>query len=121
MGHLTKITVWPYIYVSVINVHRNFLHLVIKNYGKSLEYGNKHIYECMPRMLTLWLDFGSKLPDSACKLINSWCFVRIFFCNTNQVNFRVSAVECCQEHCVPFCYFKYILLAWYLLSIIYCR
>ena len=30
-----------------------------KNYGKALLYGTKYIYQTLPRMLTLWLDFGS--------------------------------------------------------------
>ena len=42
-----------------------FLQFIIRHYGKALEFGNKYIYQCMPRMLTLWLDFGSSVPDSA--------------------------------------------------------
>ncbi|XP_047134569.1 serine/threonine-protein kinase atr isoform X1 [Hydra vulgaris] len=36
----------------------DFLKFVIKHYGESLHYGNKYIYQSMPRLLTLWLDFG---------------------------------------------------------------
>lgn len=32
---------------------------VITNYGGSLMYGHKYIFQSMPRMLTLWLDFGA--------------------------------------------------------------
>ena len=31
---------------------------VVKHYGMSLQYGSKYIYQSMPRLLTLWLDFG---------------------------------------------------------------
>lgn len=27
---------------------------------RSLQYGNQFIYQSMPRMLSLWLDFGAK-------------------------------------------------------------
>jgi hypothetical protein len=32
---------------------------VITNYGGSLVYGHRYIFQSMPRMLTLWLDFGA--------------------------------------------------------------
>ena len=31
----------------------------MKNFGNSLQYGNQFIYQSMPRMLSLWLDFGT--------------------------------------------------------------
>jgi len=34
---------------------------VISNYGSSLTYGHRYIFQSMPRMLTLWLDFGEAL------------------------------------------------------------
>jgi hypothetical protein len=42
---------------------RDFIPFVIKHYGTSLQYGNKFIYQSMPRLLTIWLDFGAKVPD----------------------------------------------------------
>ena len=45
-----------------------FLQFIIRHYGHALEYGSKYIYQCMPRMLSLWLDFGSTVPDGGvCK------------------------------------------------------
>ena len=32
--------------------------LVIRNYGRSLVFGTRYIYESMPRLLTLWFDFS---------------------------------------------------------------
>ncbi|XP_049801396.1 serine/threonine-protein kinase ATR [Schistocerca nitens] len=32
---------------------------IVNCYGSSLKYGCKYIYQSMPRMLTLWLDYGS--------------------------------------------------------------
>jgi len=40
-------------------VKRNeFIKFVIKHYGISLQYGSKYIYQSLPRLLSLWLDFG---------------------------------------------------------------
>jgi serine/threonine-protein kinase ATR len=45
----------------------DFLPFIIRHYGHTLEYGCKYLYQCMPRLLTLWLDFGCKVPDSGKK------------------------------------------------------
>lgn len=37
---------------------QDFIRFVVKHYGESLQYGSKYIYQSMPRLLTLWLDFG---------------------------------------------------------------
>lgn len=44
--------------------NREFLQFIIRHYGHALEYGCKYLYQCMPRLLTLWLDFGCQVPDS---------------------------------------------------------
>ncbi|XP_077988664.1 serine/threonine-protein kinase ATR-like [Glandiceps talaboti] len=36
---------------------------VVKHFGHSLQYGNQYIYQSMPRLLTLWLDFGAKVSE----------------------------------------------------------
>eukprot|EP00794_Sanderia_malayensis_P008013 gene8012-8872_t len=38
----------------------DFVPFVIRHYASSLQYGCKYIYESMPTLLTLWLDFGAK-------------------------------------------------------------
>jgi len=40
---------------------------VVQFFGQSLQYGSEHIYQSMPRMLTLWLDYGAEVvaADSA--------------------------------------------------------
>lgn len=30
---------------------------------RALQFGNQYIYQAMPRMLTLWLDFGAKVYE----------------------------------------------------------
>lgn len=35
------------------------LHEVLRNYGKSVLHGHKHIYQSMPRMLTIWFEYGN--------------------------------------------------------------
>jgi serine/threonine-protein kinase ATR len=39
-----------------------YLVQALENYGKSLQYGQKHIFQSLPRMLTLW--FGDDIPRS---------------------------------------------------------
>jgi serine/threonine-protein kinase ATR len=34
---------------------------MVQNFGQSLLYGSQHIYQSMPRMLSLWLDFGAEV------------------------------------------------------------
>ena len=41
----------------------DFIPFVLKHYGQSLQFGNKFIYQSMPRLLSIWLDFGAKVPD----------------------------------------------------------
>ncbi|XP_043927908.1 serine/threonine-protein kinase ATR [Protopterus annectens] len=33
---------------------------IVHHCGKSLQFGNQYIYQSMPRMLSLWLDYGAK-------------------------------------------------------------
>eukprot|EP00731_Ephydatia_muelleri_P024256 Em0016g527a len=40
-----------------------FLQFIVRHYGHALEFGNKYIYHCMPRMLSLWMDFGANIPE----------------------------------------------------------
>ena len=44
--------------------YREFILQVVTNFGNSLKYGNQYIYQSMPRMLTLWLDYGSEVTES---------------------------------------------------------
>lgn len=34
------------------------LNFTIKHYGDALTCGNRFIYHCLPRALSLWLDYG---------------------------------------------------------------
>ncbi|KAK9420883.1 putative Phosphatidylinositol 3 [Seiridium unicorne] len=38
--------------------------LVIENYIRSLNYGTKYLYQTLPRILTLWLEFGAQLDKA---------------------------------------------------------
>ena len=42
---------------------RDFVVHVVKNFGQSLLYGNQYIYQSMPRLLTLWLDYGAHVSE----------------------------------------------------------
>jgi serine/threonine-protein kinase ATR len=39
--------------------HLTLLPDVLRNYGRSVQYGSRHIYRSLPRLLTLWFDFGA--------------------------------------------------------------
>ena len=41
-----------------------FIPQVVQFFGQSLQYGSQHIYQSMPRMLTLWLDYGAEVVAS---------------------------------------------------------
>ncbi|XP_076149495.1 serine/threonine-protein kinase ATR isoform X1 [Alosa pseudoharengus] len=41
----------------------NLIHYIIMYFGKALQFGNQYIYQAMPRMLSLWLDFGAKVYE----------------------------------------------------------
>ncbi|XP_075717588.1 serine/threonine-protein kinase ATR isoform X2 [Rhinoderma darwinii] len=38
----------------------DLIRYIVYHFGRSLQYGNQFIYQSMPRMLSLWLDFGAK-------------------------------------------------------------
>ncbi|XP_029472916.1 serine/threonine-protein kinase ATR isoform X2 [Rhinatrema bivittatum] len=38
----------------------DLIRYIVLHFGRSLQYGNQYIYQSMPRMLSLWLDFGAK-------------------------------------------------------------
>ncbi|KJE97226.1 hypothetical protein CAOG_09113 [Capsaspora owczarzaki ATCC 30864] len=37
---------------------------ILHNFSHSLMYGNEYVFQSLPRMLSLWLDFGAKVSDS---------------------------------------------------------
>ena len=36
---------------------------IVRNYGLALEHGSKYIYQALPRLLTLWLDYGAQIEN----------------------------------------------------------
>ena len=40
---------------------------VIKSYAKTLQYGAQYIFQALPRLLTLWLDYSIPIPEDAKK------------------------------------------------------
>ena len=43
---------------------REFVIQVVQYFGQSLLHGNQYIYQSMPRMLTLWLDYGAEVTEA---------------------------------------------------------
>ncbi|KAI0215805.1 Serine/threonine-protein kinase ATR [Lamellibrachia satsuma] len=41
-----------------------FVIQVVQYFGQSLLHGNQYIYQSMPRMLTLWLDYGAEVTET---------------------------------------------------------
>ncbi|KAJ8270327.1 hypothetical protein GJAV_G00113060 [Gymnothorax javanicus] len=41
----------------------NLIRYIVIFFGKALQFGNQYIYQAMPRMLSLWLDFGAKVYE----------------------------------------------------------
>ncbi len=65
--------------------YRDFLLFIVRHYGNTLQYGSKYLYQCMPRMLTVWLDFGSNVPDQGGRLCPSWKLThKIYICHFRQ-------------------------------------
>ena len=55
------------LYVYMLVACRDFIVQMLNNFGQSLEHGNQYIYESMPRMLSLWMDYGSEVAESETK------------------------------------------------------
>ena len=45
-------------------IYSEFVIQVVQYFGQSLLHGNQHIYQSMPRMLTLWLDYGAEVTEA---------------------------------------------------------
>ncbi|KAK8731546.1 hypothetical protein OTU49_007362 [Cherax quadricarinatus] len=44
-----------------------WIHHIVLSFGKSLQYGCRHIYQSMPRILSLWLEFGTRVSELEAK------------------------------------------------------
>ena len=42
----------------------DYLTETVKEYGLSIKFGHRHIYESLPRMLTLWFDIGDRVHEA---------------------------------------------------------
>ncbi|KAL5004570.1 hypothetical protein ScPMuIL_018026 [Solemya velum] len=42
----------------------DFVLQIVKFFGQSLQYGNQFIYQSMPRLLSLWLDYGTAVVET---------------------------------------------------------
>ena len=50
---------WRRIILGEDQPFMEILHEVLRNYGKSVAQGHRHIYQSMPRMLTIWFEYGN--------------------------------------------------------------
>nr|XP_023680216.1 serine/threonine-protein kinase ATR isoform X1 [Paramormyrops kingsleyae] len=56
--------VMPKVTDNKLEKQGNLIRYIVTYFGKALQFGNQYIYQAMPRMLTLWLDFGAKVFES---------------------------------------------------------
>ncbi|XP_024119150.1 serine/threonine-protein kinase ATR isoform X2 [Oryzias melastigma] len=55
--------VMPMVTDNKLEKQGNLIRYIVTFFGKALQYGNQYIYQAMPRMLSLWLDFGAKVCE----------------------------------------------------------
>uniref|UniRef100_A0AAV2JJ36 Serine/threonine-protein kinase ATR n=1 Tax=Knipowitschia caucasica TaxID=637954 RepID=A0AAV2JJ36_KNICA len=55
--------VMPMVTDNKLEKQGNLIRYIVTYCGKALQYGNQYIYQAMPRMLSLWLDFGAKVCE----------------------------------------------------------
>uniref|UniRef100_A0A3B3YIZ0 Serine/threonine-protein kinase ATR n=1 Tax=Poecilia mexicana TaxID=48701 RepID=A0A3B3YIZ0_9TELE len=55
--------VMPMVTDNKLEKQGNVIRYIVTFFGRALQFGNQYIYQAMPRMLSLWLDFGAKVCD----------------------------------------------------------
>nr|XP_046268909.1 serine/threonine-protein kinase ATR [Scatophagus argus] len=55
--------VMPMVTDNKLEKQGNLIRYIVLYFGKALQFGNQYIYQAMPRMLSLWLDFGAKVCE----------------------------------------------------------
>ncbi|XP_019728158.1 serine/threonine-protein kinase ATR isoform X2 [Hippocampus comes] len=55
--------VMPMVTDNKMEKQGNLIRYIVTYFGKALQFGNQYIYQAMPRMLSLWLDFGAKVCE----------------------------------------------------------
>ncbi|XP_077477545.1 serine/threonine-protein kinase ATR [Stigmatopora argus] len=55
--------VMPMVTENKLERQGNLIRYIVLYFGAALQFGNQYIYQAMPRMLSLWLDFGAKVCE----------------------------------------------------------
>ncbi|XP_068435941.1 serine/threonine-protein kinase ATR isoform X2 [Clinocottus analis] len=55
--------VMPMVTEAKLEKQGNVIRYIVTYFGKALQFGNQYIYQAMPRMLSLWLDFGARVCE----------------------------------------------------------
>ncbi|KAM3870953.1 serine/threonine-protein kinase ATR [Diretmus argenteus] len=55
--------VMPMVTDNKLEKQGNLIRYIVQYFGKALQFGNQYIYQAMPRMLSLWLDYGAKVYE----------------------------------------------------------
>lgn len=49
----------------------NYLICIVRHFGSSLQYGSHHVYQSLPKLFSIWLDFGTEVADMEKQLESS--------------------------------------------------
>lgn len=68
---------------------------MVENFSQSLRYGNQFIYQSMPRMLSLWLDYGAEVSEQEKKSKNPTTIqgMRNYLSQLNTVSAKLLGLE----------------------------
>uniref|UniRef100_A0AAX7TJ54 Serine/threonine-protein kinase ATR n=1 Tax=Astatotilapia calliptera TaxID=8154 RepID=A0AAX7TJ54_ASTCA len=55
--------VMPMVTDNKLEKQGNLIRYIVTFFGNALQFGNQYIYQAMPRMLSLWLDYGAKVCE----------------------------------------------------------
>uniref|UniRef100_A0A4W6DTL7 Serine/threonine-protein kinase ATR n=1 Tax=Lates calcarifer TaxID=8187 RepID=A0A4W6DTL7_LATCA len=90
--------VMPMVTDNKLEKQGNLIRYIVQYFGKALQYGNQYIYQAMPRMLSLWLDFGAKV----CECEKAGRADRQMRQELNKINTAVS------EHCANLAPYQFL-------------
>lgn len=66
MKYLKYLKLWWHTHKVTFHLHniREVVTFVVKHFWLSLKFGNQYIYQSLPRLLSLWLDYGASVVEA---------------------------------------------------------
>eukprot|EP00958_Prasinococcus_capsulatus_P010131 scaffold990_cov393-Prasinococcus_capsulatus_cf.AAC.31 len=79
-----------------------YLPPAMEGYSKALKFGHKHIYDCLPRLLTLWFNFGGQNVQMFANATPDDCIARITSKEQREVEHKITcAIKSAYETLPP--------------------